>query len=1148
MPAYPLWTAAADVGGTWHGAVVAVVEVPRPPRIGVVLPEVGELRVVAPPPAATQERGGLGQALLAGLGSLGMVGFALVGGNRLFLGLAVVLAVATLAGTLGTRRGQSRAAARRRLGQVDRWRAHVAARAGQARDAAHEQRAALERLHPVADALLARARGGGGRWERRPDDDHGWAVRIGTGAVPARLTLLAESLDAPLAETDPGLLAEAAAAVAAAAVLPAAPVIVDLHEARVLAVVGALDQARSFARAVVAELVCTRPPGELAVRLLTDEPTAWWWLAWLPHRVLLDDQPGTGEPELVVADGPAIPAGGREQVAVLRLVGSRAELPGDAEAVLDLVGRPRLVRDGPATELDTWAGLAPAAAEEVARALAPLRPVGERAAAGVRGDADVQLLDLLGIADPYRLDAAAGWAARPAGERLRAPLGVGDDGAPVVLDLREAAEGGDGPHGLVVGATGSGKSELLRALVAGLALRHAPSELAMVLVDWKGGAAFDEVSRLPHVAGLVTNLADDPALVDRVGAALGGELARRQRLLRAAGAESLRAYDGCRATGADLPPVPELLVVIDEFGELLAAQPELLDVLGAIGRLGRSLGVHLLLSSQRLEEGRLRGLESHLRYRVCLRVFTPAESSAVLGVPDAAHLPTRPGAGLLAVDGHRVRMQAAHTGATCQDRPGGPTVALVRPLRLGRPRPLGASAAAGAGAPSERAVLVDRVVAVRADQAHPVWLPPLPACVPLAPLLGGQLPAGPAEPGLARRLPLGLADLPASQRQPIWQFDLGRDGHLAVAGAPGAGASTLLRVVAAAAVHGASPHDVQLALLDFGGGGLQALDALPHTRCLAGPAEPDLAAALLRSLRALVEERAAESRRFGLDGAAGWRRARSEGRLAGTDAADVLVLLDGLRRAREELPTLDDDLTALASAGLRVGVHLVLAAQRWADVRPALRELLATRVELRLADPLDSLQPRGCAAALTAAPPGRAITTAGIIVQVADPAGVLERAARVATPGAAATRLLRLPALAEVADANVLGLREGDHAAVSWDGRGGLLVLGDRGSGRTTLLRRVLRAARATRAAGCSSWTRDGACCPMRRGPVSPGPRVVPTRRRPSPCSRPSWAPGSPPPDSAARSCWPVAGGRGRATWSSSTTRTCSRAACWGPR
>jgi len=1069
------------------------VEVARPARRRVALPVSAQLRVAAPVAAAADERAGLGQVLLAGVGSLGMLGFALIGGNRLFLVVALLMLVATVGGSVGARRAQRRASRRRRAAVAGRWDSHLRERVAQVADAARVQRDALETAHPGSAAQLARARGGDRLWERRPVDPDALTVRLGDGAVPALVTLVGEGLDSPLADHDPGQAAEAAAAVRSARFLPTAPVVADLRAVGIAALVGPSDVVRALARAVLAELLVSCPPGELAVAVAVADARRWQWLAWVPHDVhvgFVRAEPTSGCTRLTLAEGqPAattLPAG-----PALWLCASAAEVPGAAGLVVEVAA------DGSAHAGDgqdfAAAALSTRDADEIARALAPLRLPGRSQAATRALDGDLSLLGLLGAHDVGALDVAARWAARRPSERLRVPLGVDGDGEPVHLDLREAAEGGDGPHGLVVGATGSGKSELLRAAVLALALGHPPDELALLLVDWKGGASFADVCDLPHVVGLATNLADGGADVERVTAALRGELERRQRALREVGADSLRAYAArCRA-GEPLPALPTLVVVVDEFGELLAAEPGLLDVLSVAGRLGRSLGVHLVLASQRLEEGRLRGLDSHLRYRICLRVLTAGESHAVLGVADAVALPAEPGHALLSVDGRLVRLRVAHTSSPAAAAPTGPGVA-AKPLPLVAELRLGGDPEAAAwgdlarrdgrdgpvpGRGTQRSAAVARIVALDAAPAAPVWLPPLPPSISLAPLLAG------ASRGTLR-LPVGRRDLPVEQRQPPWELDLA-DGHLAIVGAPGSGASTLLLSLGLAAAGLADPGQVQLAAIDLGGGLLAALDALPHTRCVAGPEQAET---LLQTVRALVSARARRAQQAGLGTAQAWRTTRAHtsdepGPDSGDpdgadpdgadrdgadpdgpdrdgpdpdgpepDTADLLVLIDGVGAARDLVPDLDDHLTALAADGLRVGVHLVLTAHRWADLRPAVRERVAQRVELRLADAADSALRPALARALDGAPPGRGLTTRGELVQVADPTGYVAPAP---SGDRRAPRLLAAPARAASADPRVLAIRAGDRAPVRWSGVGALLVLGERGSGRSTLLRRVVR-------------------------------------------------------------------------------------------
>src|ERR1044072_8883988 len=238
-------------------------------------------------------------------------------------------------------------------------------------------------------------------------------------------------------------------------------------------------------------------------------------------------------------------------------------------------------------------------------------------------ESDFELTTLLGIRDVNTFDVNLQWRGRnPQRARMAVPIGVTEEGEVVELDLKESAEGGMGPHGLAIGATGSGKSELLRTLVSGLVVTPSSESINLALIDFKGGATFAGMTDLPHTCAVITNLSEDLALVDRMADAINGELVRRQELLRAAGnVAALRDYERARETGADLQPMPSLLVIIDEFSELLTARPEFIELFVQIGRLGRSLAVHLLLASQRLEEGRLRGLEAHLSYRIGLRTF-----------------------------------------------------------------------------------------------------------------------------------------------------------------------------------------------------------------------------------------------------------------------------------------------------------------------------------------------------------------------------------------------------------------------------------------------------------------------------------------------------------------------------------------------
>ncbi len=989
------------------------------------MPETREVRVVAPPALRRRGTGGLAQTLVAATGSLGMLAFLAVGGRGALLWVAGGAAVLGLLGTLGARVSSSRRLGRGRTRVVARWRTHLAGAVAEVVTAGREQRRAALLAHPPPPALVLAALDGGGVWE----GNGSWVVRLGV-APGAPLVRLVGERPGPLEEGDPTLLRELGAAEDAVSTVPGCPVLVDLTLAGSVGLVGPVELTRAVARSVLAGLLLSSPPGRLALAVDTADEAAWRWLRFLPHARGSGAGAPTGAGALLLSEGPPTTAGARPPPGgavapppgTLRqlVLAVRADVLPACTAVLDVETGVLRRLGQPLVHLEPDR-LSPEEAMELARGLAARRPAVQTALTGSR------LLDLVGAPDAATLDVRARWR-RPAGgpARLRAPLGVDGEGAPVVLDLAEAALGGHGPHGLVVGATGSGKSEALRSLVLGLALGAPPEELALVLVDWKGGAAFDDVAGLPHVAGLVTNLEGEPALVARIRAALAGELGRRQRVLRAAGCESVAAYAD-RRTAADLPAMPTLLIVIDEFGELLAADAEVLDLLLRVGRLGRSLGVHLLLSTQRLEEGRLRGLDAHLRYRLCLRTFTAAESTAVLGVPDAARLPSTPGAALLAVDGELTRLWVAHSGAEHVAAGQRAPVELLRLHPVPTPVSPGRRGREGRGL-TERALAVRAVLAAEAAGVAPVWLPPLPE----------HAPAG-AGSGAAGVLRVGVVDDPHAQAQPPLDIDIGQ-GSLAVAGRPGWGATSLLRALALAAAQAAPADALRIAVLAFGGGGggsggglngLGELVRLPHLLGLAGPEDPEHALLVLRSL------------------------------VVSPPRGRTLLLIDGLARLVEEAEGADELLLRLAAQGRRDGVVLAVTVHRWAELR-GLRDLVPQRFEAPLAEALDSIHPRGVVALLTGAPPGRLLTRDGRLAQVAVPP-----APRGDAPAAPApARLHPLPEVVEQVPVArpgsvVLGVRAGDLAPVGWEPSHELphlVVLGGRGAGRTTVLRRVLAA------------------------------------------------------------------------------------------
>ncbi|MFI6820457.1 type VII secretion protein EccCa [Micromonospora sp. NPDC050187] len=736
--------------------------------------------------------------------------------------------------------------------------------------------------------------------------------------------------------------------------------------------------------------------------------------------------------------------------------------------------------------------------EALARQVSPLRLVAE-SVEDAPLEATVDLRGLLGVGDEASYDVRAQWAPRLLPDFLKVPFGVGPAGNPVHLDLKESALGGMGPHGLCVGATGSGKSEVLRTLVLTLATTHPPERLSLVLVDYKGGATFAGLEHLPHTSAMISNLSDDAGLVDRLGDAVQGEMKRRQQILLDAGQlANITEYNRRRDAGQPLDPLPNLLVIIDEFSELLTAKPDFIELFIAIGRIGRSIGVHQLLASQRLEEGRLRGLESFLSYRLGLRTFNEQESRTVLGVPDAYRLPPLPGSGYLKVDTTVFeRFKAAYVsgpyrppaGEEVVDAPPDPAVFLLYNLdrRAGGPAPV--EPAAPPTAPTTLDVVVGRL-REHGSQAHRIWLPPLPAALPLD-RVTGPLTADPAyglvvpvEQRGRLRIPLGLVDRPTEQRQEPFVLDIsGGGGHVCVLGAPQTGKSTLLRTLVAGAALTHTPQDVAFYCVDFGGGALAALAHLPHVGGVAGRLDPDRVRRTVTEVSMLMAEREELFAARGIDSTDTMRQMHREGRLPELAAADIVLVVDNYPVLKSEFEDLADVVQDIGARGLGYAVHLVLTAGRWADLRMQLQAVIGSKIEFRLNDPLDSTIKRKAAENLRSDTPGRCLTQDALMAHVALPRidggddvatlqkGLDDLVSQVATAwtGPPAPAIRMLPArvgYAEVTDAAPgdgrirLGLDEAELRPTLLDLLGTdphLLVFGDSASGKTSLLRLLVR-------------------------------------------------------------------------------------------
>ncbi|MFB9449159.1 type VII secretion protein EccCa [Dactylosporangium vinaceum] len=1120
----------------------------RPPRQqGPQLPR-GELLLESPPELPENLPGGAGRLLMllpmvAGAGAMAFM-YAGRGGGMMTYVTGAIFAVSMLGMGVGSMAagggGNSKAEIDAERRDYMRYLAQVRR---QARRAAAQQRAALAWLYPPPDALwsIAASRR---MWERRSTDDDFGQVRVAVGPQKLAVKLVTPETK-PLADLEPMSAIGLRRFVRAHSIVPNLPIAVSLRAFGRVVLQGDRPTTTALARALVGQLVTFQAPEELVIAVVAapERQGEWQWVKWLPHaqnprqvdgagpvrlvastltemeEMLADELAGrprhrseakpltTAAHVLVVLDGGEVAptcqllGPGLQGTTVLDLSGM---VPRDAgKWLLHLTvspGSAHVSQGTKSTSLGTPDAMTIQQAEGLARQLSAYR-LSQQATADEPLARTMELPDLLGLGDAANIDTRINWRPRPLREQLRVPLGPGPDGSVVELDFKESALEGMGPHGLVVGATGAGKSELLRTIVSALAVNHSSEDLNFVLIDYKGGATFASMEALPHTSAVITNLKNDLPRVDRMQEAIRGELVRRQELLLSAGNFVNRhEYEKARKAGAPLNPLPSLMVICDEFSELLQDKPDFIDLFLQIGRIGRSVGVHLMLASQRLEEGKLRGLDTFLSYRIGLRTFTPIESRIVLGVPDAFDLPNPPGHGYLKDSSTMLRFRAAYVSGPYREvtKTRAAQVQVqqrVVPYGVGRVAvpelPKTVEPEQPEQAEGKQITMLDVMISKLQGQgpaAHQVWLPPLAESSTLDMLLPalsadparGLTPAG--WNGNGRLIAaVGIVDRPFEQRRDPMGLSLdGAGGHVVVVGGPQAGKSTLVRSLIASLALTHTPLEAQFFCIDLGGGTLRSLEGLPHTSGVAGRRDTESIRRTVAEVAALLDEREARFTAHAIDSMAAYRARRASGAVTDDPFGDVFLVVDGWGLFRDEHEELLPVVNQVAARGLGFGVHVVLTATRWAEVRSNLRDLIGTKIELKLGDHNESEIDRRAANNVPKVP-GRGLTHDKLHFLSALPRidgqqrpgdlsdGVADMVQRIAEawPGAPAPKVRLLPRLLPAADlARIadpaqpgipIGLNETHLAPVhlNFDVDPHLIVFGDSGSGRTNLLRLI---------------------------------------------------------------------------------------------
>lgn len=750
-------------------------------------------------------------------------------------------------------------------------------------------------------------------WERRPH--HGdFGVTL-VGYAPFRSYLpVDEALDPLAVETLTKQLPVATL-----------PIVVSLAPGRVIGIVGPEPETAALARSLIVQLVIHQGPADVRLRVCASPSRAndWTWTSLIPHA--LSDAGGqpvevtaksaegllAAEPVVLVLDHvyePRFSAAVREYAerrgTVVVIADHSTQLPAAVDQLVSISAHGVTVIDSSSNRTYTGTGVYPATdvCSAAARTLMSISDP-ELAAGDGALPATVELFDLLGFQDLNTSRVIERWNDEP--NVIAAPIGLAANGI-VNIDIVN-----DGPHGLLAGTTGAGKSELLRTLVASLAATVSPDHLNFVLIDYKGGSAFDACADLPHVVGVVTDL--DGHLAARAMTCLEAELGHREHVLRTAGVSDLTSYSAL--TGQS--PLPRLYLVVDEFAAMAAELPEFMDALVDIAARGRSLGVHLMLATQRPAGIIKDTIRANTNLRIALRVQTAADSRDVLDDPAAALVSrSLPGRGYVRFGpSDLIGFQTAL--ATGRSSNLSPTRLHVEPIGMpgrGQWEKIG-------GPESPEPTDLERLVETVRNAARAIncqvprtpWPPELPTTLPLSVLLH--------EPGA-----FGLTDEPDRQRQTPYVWDR-RNGHLALYGMPGAGPELAAEGVVAALC--ATAANLRVYSLTFGTHRYRALSELSG---VTPPIEPDDVERQSRLIRWLGNE---------------LRRRRDEHT---GDSPDIILLIDDIAGCLKSLEPFHfapylETVTDILTKGYTAGIHVVATAYS----ATALRTRLAVGFTQRLA-------------------------------------------------------------------------------------------------------------------------------------------------------------------------------------------------------
>lgn len=554
----------------------------------------------------------------------------------------------------------------------------------------------------------------------------------------------------------------------------------------------------------------------------------------------------------------------------------------------------------------------------------------------------ITFFEMYQIERPEELQIRQRWASHEAHKSLAVPLGVREQDNYVELNLHEKAHG---PHGLVAGTTGSGKSEIVQSYILSLAVNFHPYEVGFLLIDYKGGGMANLFQNLPHLLGTITNL--DGAESYRAMVSIKSELARRQRIFNQYNVNHINGYHKLYKLGKADEPIPHLFLISDEFAELKKEQPDFMKELVSAARIGRSLGIHLILATQKPSGVVDEQIWTNSKFKLCLKVQNESDSREMLKTPDAASI-TQPGRAYLQVGNNEIYelFQSAFSGASYYEEDGGEQekdnrVYLVNALGQGElvNQDLGGSMESNQIRKTQLDVVVDYIADVfdgmGLAKIKSPWLPPLTEIM-VSPHLR-EIKDSVSFDTLDMRVAVGLEDIPSEQRQDEYTLDFVHNGHVIYFASSGYGKSVFLETILLSLCAHNSVQNFHAYIMDFGSNALIPMKGLPHVADYISYDDVEKQQKLMRLLAQEMKER---------------KQLLSEAMVPNFELYNqstakklpaILILLDNYDVVKE-LELDEGFFVQLARDGAGLGIYLAMTASRSNAVRYALMNQIKTKI------------------------------------------------------------------------------------------------------------------------------------------------------------------------------------------------------------